>query len=160
MQTVGAVVGILTASAVALGSFLWWRAERSRELWVLLRSIRAFLADEVIAPGGAEASAFMTDERKAEERELEDVLDRLHDKKLRKHVSAALESYKDAFTFAPPRERDIQPTADERRVSADRAARFERQRESAGTALTEIAAARDRLNQLERFLIRKSLESR
>jgi hypothetical protein len=161
LANVVAVLTILTALGVVATGILYWRAARSGDVRRVVVSIREFLLD-LTAHGGLDTPAFLEDGPRRNEQELKDLLGRLNDRKLREACEAVFESWKRVWASAPPRREarasflewpDPPEYAGE---DADRAKRHYRQTEEAHACIDLIETALAGVNQLEKFLWRRS----
>jgi hypothetical protein len=98
-----------------------WSREGVEEARPLVLTYRTFF-DQVIAAGGLDTPAFLTPERQHAEIELDELVQRVHDHKLRVLLRRLVESYRLAWASAPPRQvdkvfdLDAYPYTDEDRI--------------------------------------------
>lgn len=94
---------LLIASVVVggTGGVLWWRAAHTAEVRRVVVELRELL-DTVVANGGLDAPAFLTENARRTEQELEDLVGRVNGRKLRRACSEVLEGYRCVWASAPP----------------------------------------------------------
>jgi hypothetical protein len=132
-----------------------WRAYRVEDVRRVVTAMRVLMRDA--ANGGVEQSGFMQPENEALEAELDDLVHRVHDRKLRKLCGEVLDNYKATFGAAPsptgPRIYSMTYTnpayAEEDQRYSEQVAR---QHDDATATLESIEAVLRKLDKLEFFV--------
>ena len=156
LATTLTVLLILGALGSAAAGVLYWRAAHSADLRRVVVALRETL-ETLVANGGLEAPAFLEPDRQRTELELEDLIGRLNDAKLRARCQDVLDGYRQVWASAPPalwRPPEGNPVAPSN-VKPDqrRDEQFARQVDDALPTIDAIRAVLDRINTLERFLV-------
>jgi hypothetical protein len=153
--TVLLILGALTSVAAGV---LYWRAAHSVEVRRVVVALRETL-ETVVANGGLEEPAFLEPDQQRLELELEDLMGRLNDRKLRARCQGVLDGYRRVWALAPaalwrpPEGNPVAPSnvnPDQRRDE-----QFARQVDDALPTIDAIRGVLDRINSLERFLPRR-----
>lgn len=158
LETTLTVLLILVALGSAAAAVLYWRAAHSVEVRRVVVALRETL-ETVVANGGLEAPAFLEPDQQRTELELEDLMGRLNDSKLRARCQDVLDGYRQVWASAPPalwRPPEGNPVAPSN-VKPDqrRDEQFARQVDDALPTIDAIRGVLDRINSLERFLPRR-----
>ncbi|EFL35495.1 predicted protein [Streptomyces viridochromogenes DSM 40736] len=165
------------AFVITVGTLIrkWWTRRHvlalgpdDDELRAQLVQLRSWLEE---VPSGTRADWFLGSERKEAARRLRDSAARRSDRKLRAALGRAASTWDEIFELAPPpprmvfrafggthesRERDPEKRKRDAMRDAADLDRFQKMATLAGKALTEVDAALDRLNELERKTIGRS----
>lgn len=156
LATTLTVLLILGALGSVAAVVLYWRAAHSADLRRVVVGLRETL-EAVVANGGLEEPAFLEPDQQRLELELEDLMGRLNDGKLRARCQDVLDGYRRVWGSAPPalwRPPEGNPVAPSN-VKPDqrRDEQFARQVDDALPTIDAIRAVLDRINSLERFLV-------
>ena len=153
--TVLAIAALVGGAGVG---FLYWRAAYSSDVRRIMLALRELLGT-VVAREGLPGPEFLGEDRQRAAQELDDLVARLHDGRLRRACHDVLDGYWTVFASAPPAPGavlwdfdDSQEKSGHGEEHRQRAERHNRQVESAQTTLDQIQHTIDRLNALERFL--------
>jgi hypothetical protein len=158
LATTLTVLLILGALGSAAALVLYWRAAHSVDVRRVVVALRETL-ETVVTNGGLEAPAFLEPDRQRTELELEDLMGRLNDRKLRARCQDVLDGYRQVWASAPPalwrppEENPVAPSSvkpDQRRDE-----QFARQVDDALPTIDAVRSVLDRINTLERFLPRR-----
>jgi hypothetical protein len=155
------LVAIVSIVAGGAAGFLYRRAAHSTDVRRIMVALREQLT-AVVEKGGLAAPEFLGEDRVRAVQELDGLVARLHDGRLRRACHDVLDGYWDVFASAPPAPGAVLWDFDDSRENSgyaeeqlERTERHDRQVENARTTLDEISRAIDRLNALERFLPRR-----
>jgi hypothetical protein len=170
LATVGSVLGILVVVGTTVGTVLYWRARCSNDVRRVCVALRE-LMEESVSVGGLDASSFLAPEARRDGQELEDLIGRLNDRRLRQRCERVRDLYRSASASSPPApgvrvyrmnpssrrsgSRWLSPNPQYQREDLERAAQKDRQVNHAGEAREAIQEALERVNELERFLPRR-----
>jgi hypothetical protein len=170
LPTVVSVLGILVVVGTTLGTVLYWRARCSNDVRRVCVALRELMAESV-AVGGLDATNFLAPEASRAEQELEDLIGRVNDRKLRQRCERVLNVYRSAsassppargvrlYTMRPSSRRSgssfLQSSPQYEREDRERDAQKVRQVEHAKEAQEAIEETLRSVNQLERFLPRR-----
>jgi hypothetical protein len=105
------------------------------------------------APEGLSTQDFLTPRAHALDAQLGDLVGMVHDRKLRRRIDAVFKTYREAWALALPDEEGSVLGVPETSDHQARRERLDRQADVVCRGLDEVAAALDRLNGLERFLV-------
>jgi hypothetical protein len=153
---------IIGALLTGVTGILYWRAAHSTDVRRVVVALRETLTT-VIANGGLDAPTFLDPEQQRTVQELEDLVGRVNDRKLRDGCREVLDGYGKVWASAPPEPgpRAAWVCQGEATIISDRDAdrrrdeQHFRQVDDARPALDAIDRVLDRVNALERFLVRR-----
>lgn len=153
-------IGLISLVVAGWQAVSYWRAEHGRTLYEHLASLREFL-QTIAAEGGVDSRTYLTEERRATSVALEDLIPRLRDPALREHCTKVMDAYNKSFVLAPgrrgPRFWTLGGPPDPEYAAEDaaRAQQFQAQLVEVRAALEHIRTALQRLNKIERYLLRR-----
>lgn len=153
--TLLAIAALVGGGAVG---YLYWRAAHSTDVRRIMAALRELLTS-VVATGGLAAPEFLGQDLQRAAQELDDLVARVHDGRLRRGCHEVLDGYWKVFASAPPAPGAVLWDLDDSGESSgaaeeqrQRAEHHTRQVENARATLDQIDRVTDRLNALERFL--------
>jgi hypothetical protein len=161
VETVFIVLTIAALVGVGAVGYRYWRAVHSKDVRRIMVDLRELLTT-VVARGGLAAPEFLGEDSQRAAQELDDLVARVHDGRLRRGCHDVLDGYWTVFASAPPAPGSVLWDFDDSRESSGPAEEqhevtehHQRQVENARTTLDQIQRAIDRVNTLERFLLRR-----